>query len=86
MLKIFQPLMICNPMDILSGFVIPFPIMWISNPPRPTNGLQICWNGVDKVTEIRPYKAESLLIAQGVSPGSPAVTQKQALKERHLDA
>ena len=49
-------------------------------------GDEVTSKRVDKVSEIRPYKAESLLIAQGVSPGSPATTQIQALKERYLDA
>ena len=66
--------MICNPMEIYSGFVIPFPMVWISNPPILTNGFQIRCNG--------GIRLKAFGIAQGVSPGSPSATHIQALKER----
>ena len=41
---------------------------------------------MEKATETRDIRLKAFNIAQGVSPGSLAATQKQALKERHLDA
>ena len=63
---------ICNPMFMLFGICNPVPINVDCKSPE-----------TDKAAEAKDIRLKAFSIAQGVSPGSLAAIQKQALKERN---